>query len=393
MARLTKRGNIYWASGYDRHGQRWRRSTKQRDRIAAQAVAAQIERELALDADQPRDEACTLAVALSLTIRHATKASRAEGTIEFLTTKARHLVRLIGDKKRCSRIELSDTMSYYHKRLDEGASPHTVSHELRVLVQALRRASKLGLYRPLIDPGMLKPDELRGAYVPRERWLPVPEYQALLVALDPERTKHSRSEDRRDYVIMWCSTGLRESELYGLEPRDVDFASGVLHVRGTKTAKAKRTIPLTPTALEVLERRKGKVPMFPRWTTCQRDLMLACLRIEAALNPTLEGPERNAMGRVVGGKRNRVRPANAFDPVSPNDLRRTFASWLAQAGVPLHHAAKLMGHGSTAMLERVYARLAPETLRAAVAMLPSSVSGAEGAQVVPMVKRGKGKRK
>jgi hypothetical protein len=43
--------------------------------------------------------------------------------------------------------------------------------------------------------------------------------------------------------------------------------------------------------------------------------------------------------------------------VTPNDLPRTFASWLVQAGESLFVVATLLGHSSTRMVERVYGRL------------------------------------
>lgn len=51
-------------------------------------------------------------------------------------------------------------------------------------------------------------------------------------------------------------------------------------------------------------------------------------------------------------------------------LRRTFASWLVQAGESSFVVAQLLGHSSSTMVERVYGRLAPATLRAAVSKLP-----------------------
>src|SRR5262249_1620872 len=48
--------------------------------------------------------------------------------------------------------------------------------------------------------------------------------------------------------------------------------------------------------------------------------------------------------------------------VTPNDLRRTFASLLVQDGVPLDVVAKLMGHASSAMVYRVYGRFTPAAL-------------------------------
>ena len=78
----------------------------------------------------------------------------------------------------------------------------------------------------------------------------------------------------------------------------------------------------------ILDERRHRTPMFPRWSNNNmlRDLTLAC--------------------GLAG-----------IPPVSANDLRRTFATWLARAGVPILHVSKMMGHASTKMLEQVYARV------------------------------------
>ena len=57
--------------------------------------------------------------------------------------------------------------------------------------------------------------------------------------------------------------------------------------------------------------------------------------------------------------------------VSPNDLRRTFASWLKQAQVDSFVVAQLLGHSSSRMVELVYGRLDAKTLEGAVNRLPS----------------------
>jgi hypothetical protein len=44
-------------------------------------------------------------------------------------------------------------------------------------------------------------------------------------------------------------------------------------------------------------------------------------------------------------------------PCSPNDLRRTCATWLRQDGAPPDLIAPVMGHVDTRMVERVYGRL------------------------------------
>ena len=56
--------------------------------------------------------------------------------------------------------------------------------------------------------------------------------------------------------------------------------------------------------------------------------------------------------------------------VTLNDLRRTFASWSVQAGVPAKVIANLMGHTSTRMVDLVYGRVGPSDYEAAIARLP-----------------------
>jgi len=48
--------------------------------------------------------------------------------------------------------------------------------------------------------------------------------------------------------------------------------------------------------------------------------------------------------------------------VSPNDLRRTFASWCWQAGMQPSRIALLLGHRDARMVERVYGVLDADTL-------------------------------
>ncbi len=62
-------------------------------------------------------------------------------------------------------------------------------------------------------------------------------------------------------------------------------------------------------------------------------------------------------------------------PVSPNDLRRTFGTWLRQQGVDPSLIAPAMGHADSRMVERVYGRLPPEDLRSQIAAAVSVHAG------------------
>jgi integrase len=72
--------------------------------------------------------------------------------------------------------------------------------------------------------------------------------------------------------------------------------------------------------------------LFRRWSNVRRDLHAACAAVK-------------------------------IPPCSPNDLRRTCATWLRAAGASPDLIAPVMGHADTRMVERVYGRLPLEDLR------------------------------
>ncbi len=79
------------------------------------------------------------------------------------------------------------------------------------------------------------------------------------------------SGNLRDAAILAVDTGLRpNSELFPLRWADVDLAErtecphGVIHVRQGKTESAQRSLPLTPRAADVLQRRKKAAEAKPK---------------------------------------------------------------------------------------------------------------------------------
>lgn len=328
----------WWAKGRRVDGSAWFASTKQADKRAAAKVARSLELANALPAD-PATAPLALGDALVALKEHKLRMERSAATLEKLSTKGGHLVRVLGGDRDVQTLSLADTEAYLDQRRREGVGTHTIAMELAALQQALNVARRHGRY--LREPRALMPDALEGAYVPRARWLPLVEYRQIWVALTPHR---------RDYFTTYVMLGIRFSELYKIEAHDLDHAAQQVHVRGTKTQWADRWIPCTPDVWEILTRRAAeypKGPLFPRrWQKgrLNSDLKRICARLE-------------------------------LEPVSTNDLRRTFASWLCSRGAPELTVAKLLGQRSSKMLRQVYAQLAPEALRATVDLLPSTRSG------------------
>jgi integrase len=145
-------------------------------------------------------------------------------------------------------------------------------------------------------------------------------------------------------------TGLRISELADLRSEDVDLAGRTLTVRGTKTAAAKRTIPLSDRACQIVrEQLLARPPsdyVFPSATG---------RRLEPhTWEQRYFRPARDAAG---------------LHGMVFHDLRATFASLLVAAGVHPRQAAELMGHSDGgALFLRRYGWLY-ETGRSAVEAL------------------------
>jgi len=170
-------------------------------------------------------------------------------------------------------------------------------------------------------------------YEPRTRALTAGEVGKLLRELLPDRAA-------RVAFIVATSACWRESELSRRE--DIGEGLATVLLRGTKRKTRFRTVPIVSPGQRSLleyavEHAQGTGgPIFRVWRNARRDLLEACERA---------GIER----------------------CSPNDLRRTFASWQVEAGVPLYPIAQAMGHKDTRMLERVYGRQTPEQLAAVMA--------------------------
>ena len=251
----------------------------------------------------------------------------ADGTRSCYEQRSGHLVRLLGDAE-LSRLHVDAVQSYVDTRVSEGAARETVRKELCVLRRAVHLAGRRGVECP--EPAAIMP-RFRTRYVPRKQWLSPEQFEELLIYL---------SEERRLWLLAAVYLGCRLGELESLRWEDVAANLAAIHVRGRKTVGSDRKVPIHPRLAEQLgKRRRVSGPLLTRWQNVRRDLALAF----------------KALG---------------IPKTTPNDLRRTFASWLVQAGESSFVVSQLLGHSSSTMVERVYGRLADHTLRSAVSKLP-----------------------
>ena len=383
--RLYLRGRIYWCWGYDAGNERWRESTHQTDKKAALEVARRIERERAVPTDRAEAErkALTLEATLALLLKHDARIGAREKTVDFHRNCGRHLVRLLGKECLVAPLEVKDTNAYTDQRLAEGGGSvperHTIQKEIRVLITALNCAREAGLYTG--DPKKLRPAAFKKTsryYKPGSDWLENREQCAALI----EHTSNSKygkvKVDRKPYVIAYLHSGARRDELYLVLPEHVNIERNHIEIDGTKTDGSKRIVTMSSTLREIIVRRlrvtRPGQPLFPRWGKSNRDLAANWRRARAALIAAAR--ERADDAAAISGNAADYREAEQLDVSLPrrlsfNDLRRSFCSLMAAAGVPAHHCADLLGHKSLDMVMSVYKRVAPVSLQAAVDALPA----------------------
>jgi integrase len=312
--RIFKRGAIYYCWFYS-GPVRVRESTGCTDRRAALAYLKRRERETQ-DPDSTHGTATAplrLSEAIDAIVNEDTS-GRARGTLEMYARKGGSLLRLLGDRDLVA-LRLADVEAYVQARLGEGTARETVRKELVTLRRALEVAKSRGLIR--YDPRTVIPEH-RVTYVPRERWLTEGQFSAILDHFSAPRRRH-----RQLWLMVAVYTGGRLSEVEGLTWEDIEWAGNRVHLRGTKTKRSRRRIPLAAplrAALEAARTPRSRGPIVGPWGNVRRDLEVAC--------------------EAVGCPR-----------VTPNVV------------------ARLLGHSTTRMVELVYGHLADETLAAGVAQL------------------------
>lgn len=329
MGRIFKRGATLWGYWIDENGRRHRRSLRTSDRTVA--------RERLRDAElAATPQARRKPQRLSAAIEHmivTTCHDKAEATREMYREKGRRIIATLGDVD-INDIDRDMLTGYIATRLggERPASPHTVQKELITIRRSLREAVDRGVLKAMPAIPRFSP-----RYKPREVWLTPDQFERLAAELEPGREL---------WAALAALGGMRAGEVERLRWPMVDLEAGRIKVPGTKTESARRTIPIAPALLARLDLAPGSgsganLPVVAPWGNVRRDLAAACKR--------------------AGVPR-----------VSPNDLRRTFASWLVQRGVPPLTVATLMGHSSSRMVEKVYGKLSAEVLDSAIATLPAA---------------------
>lgn len=142
-----------------------------------------------------------------------------------------------------------------------------------------------------------------------------------------------------DLVAFMAGTGVRINEARNVAWADLDVSAGVVHVRGTKTENSDRRLNLPDWLNERLKSRAERVG---------RDGLV--FSSPSHLNEPDRVWDQSNSAKAVSA----TLEASGFPWAVPHTFRRTVATLLDQAGVPIAKIADQLGHADPAMTARVY---------------------------------------
>jgi integrase len=338
---------VWWCEFHDpRLGRTVRRSTKCRDRSAARLARQHFERTAQDPARAAEDKAPPSVESILENFINDGLFNVADATASFYEQKVAHPARLLGSRPVTDLKDVSVIKGFIKQRQTEGAAQSTIYKELVALRQALHGAHEDGLID--FDPRACFP-RFRAKGRVGDRWLTPEEFIKLLLAFalwrEGDDAAHNRqgAPHRQMWLVMAVLTGGNDSEVDNAKWEDVDWPNHRLRLRGTKREARDRWVPMVPALAAVLRRsRQAAGYIVGEWGNIRRDIHAACDRAQ-------------------------------ISRCSPNDLRRTFATWMANMGVAENVLVALMGHTSSKMIRKVYAKLQPTLLAREMAKLTGGV--------------------
>lgn len=225
-------------------------------------------------------------------------------------------------------------------------------HVVRTYLAALTRnrkkssmgrklAALKGFFRYLVTTRHLEKDPLRLIHSPKQekplpKFLSVDDVFQLLGAIEV-----NNALDARDRAILevFYSTGIRASELVGLNWSDVDFQLGIVRVVGKGSKE--RIVPIGDVALQTLRdysqevRKKWKLP-------CSGETPVFLNHRGARITT-------RSVARLL---EKHLRQAGIAVKMGPHGLRHSFATHLLNSGADLRVIQELLGHASLSTTQR-----------------------------------------
>jgi integrase len=249
---------------------------------------------------------------------------------------------------------------FYREKLDSGLAPRTVQYLHTLLRKALKQAVKWGMVpRNVTDavdaPRIAKKETKYFSFEQAKAFLKV------------------ASEDRFwALYVLAISTGLRRGELLGLRWEDLDLERGVLRVRRSltpdtksynqpKSVKGRRSVRLTPGALEALKLHKINQDR-------EKDCLGSLWQEQGLIFPSSVGTPFNPSNLLNRSFKPLLRRAE-LPMIRFHDLRHTFATLMFSNGEHPKIVQEILGHAQITLTFDTYSHVLPSMQEGAVGRL------------------------
>lgn len=225
-------------------------------------------------------------------------------------------------------------------------------HVMRAFLAALTQGGKKssigrklaalkGFFRYLIAKKQIKKDPLLLIHSPKQE-KPLPTFLSVDDAFQLlGGIKIKTGLDVRDRAVLevFYSTGVRVSELVGLNWADIDFQLGIIRVTGKGSKE--RIVPIGEVALQAL--RYYAQEQRRKWNfSCKGET-------PAFLNNRGERITTRSVARIV---EKHLKQAGIPIKMGPHGLRHSFATHLLNSGADLRVIQELLGHASLSTTQR-----------------------------------------
>jgi integrase len=236
--------------------------------------------------------------------------------------------------RKVKSITANDVASL-HRKIGEN-SIYEANRTLSLLSCMFRLAQQPWQF---LGPNSLNPTRgiSRFKELKRDRWVTPQELPKLAEAIAKEESIYVRAA-----IWLFLLTGLRKNELLSARWEQVDFHRRELCIPENKSGRP-HYVPLSSPVIAILN-------TLPR----------------SYENPFILPGRLSGKHLIkIDGAWYRIRKAAGVEDVRLHDLRRTLASWLAQAGNSLHLIGRVLNHANTTTTQ-VYARFGQDHVREAL---------------------------
>jgi integrase/recombinase XerD len=217
--------------------------------------------------------------------------------------------------------------------------------------QARKRATLRSLFNFLQDEGIVHDNPTQGMTSPKPgrtlpRPLPLVEVERLLEETG-KRNTHESIRDRSMLELMYA-TGMRVSELVGLNLKDINLKEG--HVKCLGKGSKQRIIPLHEQAI---------IYVTSYLDNARPNLTKGEMIDPLFVNSSGQRLSRQGFWWLLKGY---AKQANINGYITPHTLRHSFATHMLKGGASLRHVQELLGHSSIATTQ-IYTQVNTELVR------------------------------